>query len=310
MNLSIETKPTNQPKISVGMPVYNEEALIRKKLDSLLAQTFTDFELIISDNASTDSTSEICEEYSKKDTRIRYIRQKKNMGALWNFNFVLQEAKYDYFVWAAADDIILPEFLEKNINILVSKKNFVGSISNVELYEIIDSNLKPNTIDLAFKKFIRKLSRSLKSLGAYSISGSYEKKVRFYLKRSPCQILYGVYRTDELRKSIIQENFVGSDWPIVLNVLKHGDFNVIDEVLMYRYGGISETGMINLARQFNDGFLGIIFPFYPITFWCAKHLGMKIFLKNLDYFIQLNLEGAFSLLVDLIRVFTHTISRK
>jgi len=72
-----------RPKVTIGLPVYNGEKFIRKNLDSLLSQSYPYFELIISDNASTDSTSSICKEYEKKDKRIRYIRQKKNMGAVF-----------------------------------------------------------------------------------------------------------------------------------------------------------------------------------------------------------------------------------
>jgi glycosyltransferase involved in cell wall biosynthesis len=100
------------PKVSIGMPVYNGEPFIREALDSLLAQTFTDFELIISDNASTDGTEAICREYAAKDDRIRYVRQPENRGALANFQFVLDEAVGEYFMWAAADDIRAPDCLE------------------------------------------------------------------------------------------------------------------------------------------------------------------------------------------------------
>jgi len=75
------------------MPVYNGEKYIREALDSLLAQTFTDFELIISDNASTDGTQVICEEYAARDPRIRYVRQRENRGAVANFRFVLDSIR-------------------------------------------------------------------------------------------------------------------------------------------------------------------------------------------------------------------------
>ena len=93
-----------RPIVSIGMPVYDGERFIEDALDSLLAQTFTDFELIISDNASTDATESICCNYAKRDSRIRYIRQIENLGALRNFQFVLNEANGDYFMWAASDD--------------------------------------------------------------------------------------------------------------------------------------------------------------------------------------------------------------
>lgn len=93
------------PQVSIGMPVYNGEPFIREALDSLLAQTFPDFELIISDNASTDGTEAICWEYAAKDKRIRYVRQVENSGPVANFQFVLDEALGGYFMWAAADDV-------------------------------------------------------------------------------------------------------------------------------------------------------------------------------------------------------------
>lgn len=120
-------KPTPSPKVSIGMPVYNGEKYIREALDSLLAQTFTDFELIISDNASTDGTEAICREYVARDLRIRYVRQSENRGAAANFQFVLDESRGDYFMWAAADDSWLPTFLTESVGVLDTDKtiNFV-----------------------------------------------------------------------------------------------------------------------------------------------------------------------------------------
>src|SRR4030066_62015 len=88
------------PTVSIGMPVYNGEPYIRAALESLLAQTFTDFELIISDNASTDATESICREYAARDSRIDYVRHEKNQGASANFQFVLDQARGEFFIWA------------------------------------------------------------------------------------------------------------------------------------------------------------------------------------------------------------------
>ncbi len=102
--MPVKIQPPHSPQVSIGMPVYNGEPFIREALDSLLAQTFTNFELIISDNGSTDATEAICKEYAEKDVRIRYVRQGENRGAVANFWFVLNEAVGEYFMWAAADD--------------------------------------------------------------------------------------------------------------------------------------------------------------------------------------------------------------
>jgi glycosyltransferase involved in cell wall biosynthesis len=97
--------------VSIGMPVYNGEKYIRKALDSLLAQDYGNFELIISDNASTDRTPEICREYEARDPRIRLHRNEKNLGARVNFDIVLQLARGKYFMWAAADDYWYEQFV-------------------------------------------------------------------------------------------------------------------------------------------------------------------------------------------------------
>lgn len=99
------------PAVSVGMPVYNGAKYIREALDSLLAQTFSDFELIISDNASTDATQSICEEYAHRDPRVRYVRQVENKGAIANFRFVLECATAELFMWAAYDDLWAADYL-------------------------------------------------------------------------------------------------------------------------------------------------------------------------------------------------------
>ena len=93
------------PRLSVGLPVYNGENYLAESIEALLGQTYEDFELIISDNASTDSTADICRRYAKQDSRIRYIRQPRNIGLSPNHNFVLQEARGELFKWAAADDL-------------------------------------------------------------------------------------------------------------------------------------------------------------------------------------------------------------
>lgn len=102
------------------MPVYNGGELLRDALDSLLAQTETDFELLISDNASTDNTPAIAAEYATRDTRIRYIRQETNLGAASNFSYVLNQAAGRYFMWAAYDDLWHPTFIEESITALGS----------------------------------------------------------------------------------------------------------------------------------------------------------------------------------------------
>ena len=109
---------SNQPRLSIGLPVYNGEKFLKEAIDSLLAQTFEDFELIISDNASTDKTEEICRAYAEKDQRIRYYRNDKNIGCARNFDRVFKLSSGEYFKWAAYDDLHAPDFIEKCVEVL------------------------------------------------------------------------------------------------------------------------------------------------------------------------------------------------
>jgi glycosyltransferase involved in cell wall biosynthesis len=103
----------NVPRVSVGLPVYNGEAYLASTLDSILNQTLTDFELVISDNASTDATSEICTAYAAEDGRIKYTRNDRNIGGARNYNRVFALASAPYFTWHAHDDLIGERYLER-----------------------------------------------------------------------------------------------------------------------------------------------------------------------------------------------------
>ena len=100
--------------VTVGLMAYNRAGTyLTAAIDSILAQTYKNFELIISDNASPDNTEEICREYAKRDPRVRYIRQKENIGYTANVNFVNGEARGEYFFWFCDDDVLAPTFIEK-----------------------------------------------------------------------------------------------------------------------------------------------------------------------------------------------------
>jgi len=288
------------PIVSIGLPVYNGEDFLKYALDSLLSQTFRDFEIIISDNASTDNTPKICQEYVLRDKRIRYIRQNNNMGALWNFNFVLKQSNKEYFIWVSADDKLHPEFLEKNIDILEKNKNVVCSIGDVIYSDDVNYEFKSNN---ETKKTFRQ--RYVKST-----YGTYESKVRTYLKFFQASMMYGLYRRDKLQKSItINKIFLAFDLTIILNVLKYGDFHVIDENLLHRYNKGSHS-IIRTLREYDISLINIIFLEFPFTFWCLKNLGFKNFVKNFDVFLKINIRGGLIILLETIRISKRIVFRQ
>jgi glycosyltransferase involved in cell wall biosynthesis len=117
------------PRVSIGLPVFNGERYLARALDSLVAQDFEDFELIISDNASTDGTAEICKEYVGRDRRIRFHRNDRNIGAVGNFNRTLELSSGEYFKWAAHDDWCAPEFLTRCIEMMDNDPSTVLSFT-------------------------------------------------------------------------------------------------------------------------------------------------------------------------------------
>jgi glycosyltransferase involved in cell wall biosynthesis len=109
---------TDSPLITVGLPVYNSERFVRQSLDSLLAQTYSNFVLVISDNASTDSTGQICKQYAAADSRVKYFRNDINIGNPRNFNRVFELTSTRYLKWSTADDFWEPTFLERALEIM------------------------------------------------------------------------------------------------------------------------------------------------------------------------------------------------
>ena len=113
------------PRVTIGLPVYNGEEFLEESIDSLLAQTFTDFELLISDNASTDRTEEICRRYAAQDPRVRYWRNARNIGGSRNETLTVERARGEYFRSAAHDDVCAPDMLERLVAELEARPDVV-----------------------------------------------------------------------------------------------------------------------------------------------------------------------------------------
>ena len=128
------------PLVTVGVPVFNGAAYIESALNSVLAQTFENFELVISDNCSTDSTELLCRRFAQRDTRVRYCRQTSNIGGHGNFKFVTEEARGEFVTWLAHDDVLMPNFLELTVAYLMRHPCAVAATGD---FLIIDERSEP-----------------------------------------------------------------------------------------------------------------------------------------------------------------------
>ena len=231
--------------ISIGMPVYNGEKDLRRVLDSLCSQTFEDFDLTISDNASTDATAEICREYANEDDRIRYIRQAKNLGAAANFQYVLNEAHGPYFMWAAADDVRSPEFLELNYTFLEKNPAYVASTSPVKF----DGN--------EFDPI---------KMGDASLTGNVADRVQeFFLTWHANSRFYSLMRTSTLKTCpYVGKEFLGSDWAVILYIISQGKTNRHSDgfIVLGREGASS---LESIFANYRTSWLHWALPFWELN---------------------------------------------
>ncbi|MBL4898779.1 MAG: glycosyltransferase family 2 protein [Colwellia sp.] len=205
------------PLLSIGMPAYNSEKDICASLDAILDQSFDDFELIISDNASTDGTQAICETYAAKDSRIRYIRNKANVGASDNYNRVFTAARGKYFKWASSNDICAPTFFEKCVDVLENNSDAALAFPRTRLY----ANSTDNYFDYE-----------------ESLNTSQERPIERMLyvmdNLRLNNIMNGIFRSDALKQSQLIIPFLASDNCLMAEVALYGSFLEVPEFLFYR----------------------------------------------------------------------------
>jgi glycosyltransferase involved in cell wall biosynthesis len=208
----------NNPRVSIGMPVFDGEKYLRESLESILNQTYQNFELIISDNASTDHTQQICLEYAAKDNRIHYYRNTKNLGAPKNYNRVFELSSGEYFKWAAYDDVLAPEFLEKCVYMLDKDPSVVGCICKTGR---IDKD--GNFLGYYNEKFLKKID-SPKS------SERFRDLLEMYYTTTP---FHGVYRKSLFAKSQLHGSYIGADRNLVAELSLMGRIYTIPECLFF-----------------------------------------------------------------------------
>ncbi len=209
----------DKPCVSIGLPVYNGEKYIRQSLDSILAQTYQDFELIISDNASTDRTREICREYAKRDDRISYYRSERNFGAPWNYNRTFRLSSCVYFKWAAHDDVLAPEFLEKCVRVLDNDQFIVLCHSKTG---IIDEN----------GTLVGNYDRS--TLSRINSQKPHERFGDLISQRNSCWSVFGVVRASSLRKTPLHGNYIDADRNLLAEIGLMGRIYEIPEYLFFQ----------------------------------------------------------------------------
>ncbi|BAV34021.1 glycosyl transferase [Sulfuricaulis limicola] len=205
------------PEVSIGMPVYNGARFLRATLDNLLAQTFSDFELIISDNASTDETETICRAYAEKDRRIRYIRQPENMGATFNWNYVAQMATGRFLKWSSSNDLCDPTLIEKCVAALQADASAVLAYPRTILMD--DNGVQQG-----------KYEKDLEILEPTPSERFGRVATGMALNNAMC----GLIRLEVLRKTRGERAYPAGDMVMMAELALHGGFKLVPEYLFFR----------------------------------------------------------------------------
>jgi glycosyltransferase involved in cell wall biosynthesis len=218
-------------QVSIGIPVYNGDKYLAQALDSLLAQSFKDFEVVISDNASTDTTAEICQAYRNKDARIRYFRSDRNLGAAWNHNRVFELASAPLLKWAACDDLLHPLFLERCVEALHKDPGVVLSHTYVRMIDERGQALRRRDQGSGF---IDRSNRFVPPQDRTHIAEAVEPEARFRDVLSHawwCVQCFGVMRRDAFLRTSGHGNYWGADKVFLAELALQGRFLQVPEPL-------------------------------------------------------------------------------
>ncbi len=208
------------PLVTIGLPVYNGIPYVQKAIESALAQTYTNIELIISDNPSTDATQQVCEEYAKKDSRVRYIRHNPNIGACPNYTYALHAAHGEYFMWVSYDDYLDPTYIEKCMARITKDPHAAMVMADyVHVNEKGERVLKMDT-----KGFV------------VTEKGLYERLKQFTLMPwglGKAMTIHGLWRRSAIANDVYSD-LPDGDINFSFRGLAHGTFLFVNEILFFK----------------------------------------------------------------------------
>lgn len=203
------------PLVSIGMPVFNGKTYVRKAIESVLAQNWSDFELIICDNASTDGTGEICRNYAAQDARIRYVHNTHNIGAGPNFDRCFHLARGTYFQWIAHDDMMAPDYVARAVEALERNPDAVLCVPGIV-------EIGPEDEEL------RRYATGLNDVASPDPARRFACVIHSHHQ---CEDFFGVYRRSALLGTGLIGTFSGSDRVLLAEMALRGPWVRLPEHL-------------------------------------------------------------------------------
>lgn len=228
------------PPLCIGFPVFNGEAFLPQALESLLAQSLGDFEVILSDNCSTDSTADICRQFERLDRRVRYVRNAANIGAGPNFNRVFRYCRSPFFKWMAHDDMLAPDYLRRLMQVMEGDDGIVLAHSRLRL---VDETGLPLPIRPDGRVGDR-LGRLFHVIEPPHLAEGPDAPSRFAetLRRMNwCTAIFGITRSEALKRTHLHGSYYEADRVLLAEMALLGRFRQIDEPLFLKrcHSGVS-----------------------------------------------------------------------
>jgi len=215
------------PRVSVGLPVYNGENFVAEAIQSILNQDFEDFELIITDNASTDETEEICHRFAVRDHRIRYVRNDHNLGAATNYNRAFDLSLGEFFKWSAHDDFLSQNFLREAVRVLEQDPEAVIAYGKLE-YVDENSELIPRVGDRDPNVSVReRIFPDMTDMAA-------SKRFRMLVDAGGSDnAMFGIMRRSALAKTSLHRKYYMSDRALLVEMAMLGKFVRVPGIVLY-----------------------------------------------------------------------------
>jgi glycosyltransferase involved in cell wall biosynthesis len=233
-----ESKEHLEPSVTIGVPVFNGERFIGRALDTLLSQTYGNFEMIISDNASTDRTGEICLSYVSRDDRIRYYRSEQNMGPVWNFNRVFELAVGEYFMWASHDDYWDASYINSCVETFKKSQNVI-------LVGVICKSIDSET------GCLRLIDEGFSTVGLCPRERFVKYKSVIHSGKHIGAIFYGLYKRDALKEVMPLRNIIATDHLILAELCLLGEFETVQKMCFVKRQGGTSASIRQIAKTIN-----------------------------------------------------------
>ena len=264
---------TNSPLVSIGLPVYNGEHTIERAVESLLEQTYSNLEIVVSNNGSTDDTREILKKYQELDSRIKVFNSDVNRGSIWNFNKVFRESTGKYFMWASHDDHHDPRFVATCVQVMEKEKHAALCAPNMQMTAAGSDEIVWTS-----------------SMDSFKNKNSQGARYRETLRNFPAVSIYGLFRRSLLEKTGLFPKVIGGDLLMIQELSFFGTFIGFPEILFTRCGrpkwnSINQDYMTFFGRPKKPFWYS---PFLMVFLSQIRQLhGAKLSLHQRFYFIAI-----------------------